>query len=338
MKLPRSGIGLFAFLLFAAWLAAAADATAATDLDTRPGVGGEPTEVTVLLGVLDIVTIENRAQLFCADIYVEVMWQDARLADAGAAEFRTLPVDEIWSPRLTVLNDRGPDLLLPLVATVDRDGNVTLRQRLAGPLAVNLDLRRFPFDVQRLPIEIVSYRYAPDELVFSPRSELVGQTGELSGDDWHFRAGETERTFFRFDDRGAGRSLLTFTVVAERQAGYYVLTLVLPMTLIMFLAWMVHWLPPDMVPARMGMASATVFSLIAFGVSFRLTLPEIGYLTAADRFVMYSILLVLVSLALTVATVRRVSAEQHDAAVRLTQRARIAFPFLYALAVVLLLS
>ena len=30
---------------------------------------------------------------------------------------------------------------------------------------------------------------------------------------------------------------------------------------------------------------ATVFSLIAFGVSFRLTLPKIAYLTDADRFV-----------------------------------------------------
>ena len=101
------------------------------------------------------------------------------------------------------------------------------------------------------------------------------------------------------------------------------------MTLILFLAWMVQWLPPDLVPARMGMASATVFSLIALGVSFRLSMPDITYLTIADRYVLYSTLLLIASLAVTVASVRLASQERMEAAVRLTRRARWAFPMAY---------
>jgi hypothetical protein len=140
---------------------------------------------------------------------------------------------------------------------------------------------------------------------------------------------------FRLKDEHRGASAFRFAIWAEREAAYFVLTLALPMTLILFLAWMVHWLPVDVIPARIGTASATVFSLIAFGVSFRLTLPKITYLTDADRFVLYSTLLVLVSLAVTVMSIRRVGAGQKAAAERLTGQARLAFPFLYVLIVVL---
>ena len=77
------------------------------------------------------------------------------------------------------------------------------------------------------------------------------------------------------------------------------------------------------------MANATVFSLIALGVSFRLTLPDIAYLTGADRFVLYSTLLVIASLAVTVASVRLVNQEEMESATRLTRQARWAFPFAY---------
>ncbi|NIL99267.1 MAG: flagellar biosynthesis protein FlgM, partial [Planctomycetales bacterium] len=76
---------------------------------------------------------------------------------------RTFAVSDIWMPRLLIANDRGLDTLLPQVANVDRRGNVIVRQRLAGALAVDLQLRNFPFDTQRLPIELVSYEYSPAE-------------------------------------------------------------------------------------------------------------------------------------------------------------------------------
>jgi hypothetical protein len=304
---------------------------------TRPNAGGEPDNITVRLGLLDITGINDREQVFTVDIFVEVEWHDPRLAleESGAGDLRTVAQGEIWQPRLTVVNNRGLDFLLPEVATVDGEGNVIVRQRLAGPLAVDLELRDFPFDTQRLPIEIVSYQYDASEIVYSKDSELLAKLDAMSGDGWAYTALEPEPMVYRLKDGGRGGSGITFAVMAERKAAYYILTLALPMTLILFLAWMSHWLPVHVIPPRMGMASATVFSLIAFGVSFRLTLPKIAYLTDADRFVLYSTLLVLVSLAVTVTTIRWASTDREEVAERLARRARIAFPFLYGLIVLL---
>ena len=329
---------LFAVFLFLGALANAQPGAVNDDLSgTRPNAGGEPDQVTVRLGLLDISEISDREQVFTADIFVEIGWQDPRLAVDGdkSERLRTVPLDEIWHPRLTVINNRGLDLLLPEVATIDHLGSVLARQRLAGPLAVDLELHDFPFDTQRLRIEVVSYQYSAAEIVFSENSELVARLDNLSGNGWTYSALEPERFVYRLKDDGRGGSGVVFAVMAEREAAYYIFTLALPMTLILFLAWMTHWLPVDIIPPRLGMASATVFSLIAFGVSFRLTLPKIAYLTDADRFVLYSTLLVLVSLAISVANIRLVSAEKQDAAERMTRRVRLAFPFLYGLVVLL---
>lgn len=321
---------LVALVLF--FCLACGSAIAAGDhTGTRPGADGAADEIKVTLGLLDIVEIDNRSQVFTVDIYVQLQWRDPRLAAANdeVSEFRTFALGDIWTPRLTIVNDRGVDYVLPEVATVDRQGNVVLRQRLVGPLAADLDLREFPFDTQRLPIEVVSYQYAPEELVFSGESSMIARLDELSSGGWTFVSAEPEISVYRLSENGRGSSQLTFAVIAKREASYYAITLALPMTLILFLALLAHWLPPDLVAARLGMASATVFSLVALGVSFRLAMPEIGYLTTADQFVLYSTLLLIASLAVTVVSVRLESGGNPDAAVRLTRQARWAFPCLY---------
>ncbi len=319
-----------------AWLVAGNMAGAQDLAGTRPNVGGPADEVTVGIGLLDIEGIDNKAQVFNVDLYIEMHWQDPRLAAYvdDTSEYRRYAMDDVWTPRLVILNDRGLKPLLPDAVTVDRQGNVVLRQRMAGLLAVDLDLRRFPFDTQRLPIRIVSYQYSPEELVYSSESVLVARFDELSGGGWTFEGLEPETSVYRLRDDGPGTSLLTFTISAERDARYYIITLALPMTLILFLAWLVHWVPSDLVPPRMGMSSATVFSIIALGISFRLSMPQIAYLTAADQFVLYSTLLLIASLAVTVASTRRVKAGDQEGASRLSRVARWAFPVLYAIALI----
>jgi hypothetical protein len=300
-------------------------------VSSRPNAGGGPEVITVRFGLIDVVDINDRAQRFEIDAFVEIHWQDERLAADSEVvpASRLLPIDEIWTPKLLVVNNRGLDLLLPEIAAVGRDGHVVMRQRLAGALAANLALKEFPFDTQHLGIDIVSYMYSPAELVFSDESELIANVGTFSAKGWSFAILDPEFAVYRLSEDGAGTSQLRFVVRANRNSGFYVLTLALPMTLILFLAWMAHWLPPEVTAPRLGMASATVFSLIAFGVSFRLTLPAIDYLTRADRFVVLSTLLVAASLAFTIATTRLASTERAEDATRLARRMQRWFPIAY---------
>jgi gamma-aminobutyric acid receptor subunit beta len=307
----------------------------------RPNAGGPADRVLVEFALLDIDDIDDKQQRFSIDAYFEIKWQDRRLAvDTGedqGGRVRTFATDKIWTPGLTIVNDRGLSLKLPEVVQVDSDGNATLRQRISGSLASNLNLRDFPFDTQTLSIDIVSYRHTPNELTYSTTTTFVGDTSKYSADGWDFELQEPAYSVFKLVEDRVGAPQLTLAISASRQFSFFILTLALPMTLILFLTWTVHWLQPDLAPSRLSMSTAAVFSLIALGISFRLSLPQIDYLTQADRFVMYSTFLVLISLGITVLATRWVNEDRLRDAVRLTGYTRWGFPLIFVLIIVLTL-
>lgn len=320
--------------------AASADAHGPLTGD-RPGAGGPPDEVTVVLGLLDVDAIYDREQRFGIDAYVEFRWADPRLAvedgTAGNGQ-RALPVSSIWTPRLTVVNDRGLSATLEQIADVDASGNVVVRQRIAGQLAVELDLRKFPFDKQALPVKIVSSRYTPEEIVFSAESYMIDKTDSFSVKGWQFAALAPEAGSYAIGESIPESPMLTFSVSAERNPGFYVLTLALPMFLILSMSWMAHWLPPNVPQQRISMSTATVFSLITLGLGFRLTLPKIAYLTRADLFIIYCSILILLSLSATVMATRWNQLERQDDAARLSLFFLRAFPVAVAIVCILIIT
>ena len=129
------------------------------------------------------------------------------------------------------------------------------------------------------------------------------------------------------------RPRLTFFIEAERDAQYFLLTLFLPMSLIVFMSWMVFWLQPDIVPSRIAISTASIFSLIAFGFSIRLSLPRISYMTVADVFVIGCTMMVFLALSVAVMGSRLASAGRMDHALRLNAIARWAYVGLFCLVI-----
>ncbi|MGB5630897.1 MAG: hypothetical protein WBM57_16135 [Woeseiaceae bacterium] len=307
----------------------------------RPTVDGESTEVTVAVFLIDIDEIDDVRQRFKADVFVIVGWQDPRLAlpgNEGSDQLRTIPIDEIWTPRGLIVNDRGLSPQLPLVAEVDAKGNVIQRQRLSGEMAVDLDLRKFPFDTQQLPIEFISYRYSPDELRFSPSSKFAAGVETFSGEGWRFHLLDPEFGEFTIPDAGVSRPALTFIVEAQRMSQYYLLTMFLPMSLIVFMSWTAFWIQPDVVPSRIAISTASIFSLIAFGFSIRLSLPRVSYVTLADQFVIGCTLLVFLALGAAVIGSRWAGADKLDRAVRLNAIVRWVYAAMFLIVVAVVMT
>jgi hypothetical protein len=105
----------------------------------------------------------------------------------------------------------------------------------------------------------------------------------------------------------------------------------LPVSLIIFMSWTAFWLQPDLVPSRIGISTASIFSLIAFGFSIRLSLPHISYLTRADMFVTGCMLLVFLALGAAVIGSRWASGDNMKKAVRFNAIMRWLYVALFGL-------
>ncbi len=300
----------------------------------RPDSSGEATLVTFGIFIFDIDEIDDVNQRFSVDMFTIVSWHDPRMAlpeSERGGRNRSLPLDEIWAPLGLIVNDRGLSRQLPRTANIDDLGNVVYRQRLSGELAVALELKEFPFDKQRLPIDFVSYQYSPDEVRFSVNADIRGDSGSFSAAGWQLRIVEPEFGEFTVPAAGLVRPRLTYYIEAQRNAQYYLLTMFLPMSLIVFMSWTVFWLQPDIVPARIGISTASIFSLLALGFSIRLSLPAVSYMTRADLFVIGCTLLVFVALGVAVIGSRWASSDRMEQALRLNAVARWVYVGLFGL-------
>jgi hypothetical protein len=298
----------------------------------RPNANGEATDVLVHIFLIDIDVIDDVSQRFNVDMFVNVAWHDPRLAlpeHEQSGQIRTLAMSSIWTPRGLIVNDRGLSPQLPHVADVDALGNVMSRQRLSGELAADLDLREFPFDTQRLPIDIVSYQYGPNELRFLPNADIGADLKSFSAEGWQFKLLDTEIGEFSVPASDIVRPRLTFAVEAQRNSHYYLLTMFLPMSLIVFMSWTAFWIQPNVVPPRIAISTASIFSLIAFGFSIRLSLPHVSYVTRADLFVVGCTLLVFIALGVAVIGSRWAGADKMDQAIRLNSATRWVYIVLF---------
>ncbi len=299
----------------------------------RPDPAGTPTEVSVAALVIDLADIDDVKQEFTIDVYVIVRWRDGRLAaDSELDEERTLPLASVWHPALGALNRRGASIMLPEVVFIDPDGNVEYSQRYFGQIGSPLDLQEFPADTQTLEVRMLSYRYGPDELVVGSRGAQRLERMSVSG----WRVGQPRLEPSLLDLPEVTRAGTSLQVEVERETGYYVLTMVMPLLLITLMAWAVFWIDPSLLPSQVGIATASVFTLIAFRFSLSLRLPEVSYLTTADWFVLTATLLVFGALGETVYAGRLAKLGREDAARRVDYHSR--WIYLVALTTLCLLT
>lgn len=303
-------------------------------LKTRPSQSGEPTVVEVGVLVFDVDEVDDVNQRFGIDLFIVGRWHDPQLAvpeNERTGQLRFIPPDQVWMPKILVLNDRGLTPHLRAGVEVDDLGNVKYQNRMTGELAANLEFREFPFDVQRLPIDLVSYEHTTDELRFSPNSAIASQTDDFSIEGWHLAPLEPEVGTFQPLPDAAELPRLTFVLEATRDSDYYVLTMLVPMSLIIFMAWTVFWLQPDIVPPRISISTAAIFSLLALGVSIRLSLPKVSYFTRADIFVLGCTLMVFIALGVAVIGSRWAKSGRMAQALRVNAIARWIYMMLFTL-------
>lgn len=284
----------------------------------RPDPIGTPTRAEIGIYVLDVMAIDDATQTFDVDLALTIRWRDPRLAfsvDETGLEELVLPLDKVWYADLGALNRRASERFLPVVVRVRPDGQVTYSQRVQGTLASRLDLREFPFDSQVLPIQIVAYRYGPEEIEFVIDEEMSGIRGDFSVSGWVIAESEPKVEPVELpgvEGRFAG---VSFFLEAHRESSYFGFTMMVPLVLIVLMAWTVFWLDPTIVPPQVGIATAAVFSLIAFRFSMHGELPAVDYMTRADQFLLGTTLLVFAALGEVIVT-SRLAKEGHEALAR----------------------
>ena len=297
--------------------------------------GGGPTTIHVELVVLDVDEIDSANQSVTVNFFMRLRWEDPRLARLDG-ESTIYPLDDVWHPSPQIINQQKIWPTFQEQARVTPDGTVSYRQRYWGQISQPLDLHEFPLDRQQVDIILVAAMLSPEQVDFVVDEEVAsGIADRLSLPDWDINGWKTSNAPYvamAGDPEGAA---LTFSVIIDRQIGYYAWKVIAPLILIIMMSWIVFWIDPQEAGTQIGVATTSMLTLIAYRFMIGDLLPKVSYLTRLDHFILWSTFLVFGTLVVVVVTSTLAKSDRAMQARRIDQICRIAFPLSFGLVVVL---
>jgi hypothetical protein len=126
----------------------------------------------------------------------------------------------------------------------------------------------------------------------------------------------------------AGSAGYQMEIIVTRQVTYYVLKVIVPLTLIVIMSWLPRWIDPEQIGTNIGISTTAFLTLVAYLFAITVLLPRVSYVTRMDRFILMSTLLVFVSLLHTVANTSLIKNEKKLLAERIDRWSRFVYPAL----------
>lgn len=273
-------------LLLVALLLVVAVPARGDDASLPPGERPFPIHAGIFL--LNLSQVDERSETFDADLYLRFRWSDPRLAFAGLEPRRYFEdaaltrLGEIWWPELEFVNTAEPGITNRSLE-IAPDGAVELQLGMSSTFRADLDLRRFPFDRQTLTVQIQSFFWNADQMVFVPDTTRTGFKPGSTFEGLLVSRVDAVVGSFPLADWDRDFSELVARIEVERQSSFYVWTVFAPVTLIFLISCAVFRVPVENFHDRLGTSLTALLACVATQFAISFNLPRISYLTVIDR-------------------------------------------------------
>jgi Neurotransmitter-gated ion-channel ligand binding domain/Neurotransmitter-gated ion-channel transmembrane region len=287
--------------------------------------------------ILDITDIDEPGGKFTLHVLLGTYWQDPAMVfdgkepkvlreDAAMGEVNT-----IWRPMVEFNRTTAPAELHHALLRIHPDGRVEFERQLTVQIATMLDLRKLPFDTQHLKIELESFQHLAGvvELTLPPENLRIAQ--QISLPQWApgRLSGEVKPNYREEYDETYSRA--TVTLEMKRHTQFYIWQMMVPLGIVLGMAFAVFFLPPKDLSDRMSVIIASLLTVVALSYSLHSGLPKISYLTVIDWF--FVLAYVFLGLAMAgMVWISNVYDRDEARAIRYDQWLRWAYPGTYVLA------
>uniref|UniRef100_UPI00398EA4D3 glycine receptor subunit alphaZ1 n=1 Tax=Pristiophorus japonicus TaxID=55135 RepID=UPI00398EA4D3 len=303
--------------------------TSGYDARIRPNFKGHPVNVTCNIFINSFGSIAETTMDYRLNIFLRQQWNDPRLAYSefpdDSLDLDPSMLDSIWKPDLFFANEKGAHFHEVTtdnkLLRIFKNGNVLYSIRLTLTLACPMDLKNFPMDVQTCIMQLESFGYTMNDLVFEWDAAAAVQLADgLTLPQFLLKEEKDLRYCTKHYNTGK------FTCIEarfhlERQMGYYLIQMYIPSLLIVILSWVSFWINMDAAPARVGLGITTVLTMTTQSSGSRASLPKVSYVKAIDIWMAVCLLFVFSAL-LEYAAVNFVS-RQHKELLRFRRRRRM---------------
>lgn len=300
----------------------------------------KPVEVSVGLHISNLADINQASETFTVAGYLLYNWNDPRLAynpkTAGTTS-KAIKLDDIWHPNLEMVNFKTSEASDTTV-DIAPDGTVTAQERFSKTLSSGLELDRFPFDRQKLLVVIESLK-SPESSVHltnNPEKISIGTDSFVTLSEWTVQQldGKNGKSYFPPEKQHYSRVSVEINI--QRNSGFYISKVMMPLLLITIASWSVFWINPQEFSTQIGIAFTNLLTIVALLLVINDSLPKVGYLTFMDGFTMLCFTAILVAILELVVAHRWETNNKHYRAEKIHHVARWLVPSIFVLGNLLL--
>ncbi|XP_075884866.1 neuronal acetylcholine receptor subunit alpha-7 [Nelusetta ayraudi] len=199
--------------------------------------------------LLQIMDVDEKNQVLTTNIWLQLYWTDVYLrwnvSDYPGVTNVRFPDNQIWRPDVLLYNsaDERFDASFHTNILVNSSGYCQYLPPGIFKSTCYIDVRWFPFDVQRCDMKFGSWTYGGWSLDLQMIQADV--SGYIANGEWDLVEVPGQRNERFYDCCQEPYPDVTFTVVMRRRTLYYGLNLLVPCVLISTLALLVFLLPAD---------------------------------------------------------------------------------------------
>jgi len=175
----------------------------------------------------------------------------------------------------------------------DADGGRKKFYRILANLNVPVDLKRFPFDQQRLGIILEDKTEGVDKMVYVPEPAESGLDAGIWFPGWSIAGWNVASQTHDYPVYGEKYSQLVFSVDIGRVKLNSFLKTFLPVIFLMLIVMSSFILNPDQITTRLAAISSALVASAMFHISIAGQIPPVGYLTFADKFMVLTYFILL---------------------------------------------
>lgn len=272
-----------------------------------------PTRVKFSATLIKVEEIEAASEdnpALTAKFSLEVSWPDARLAQSGADgkavhsyqdQDAEKILQDIFNPNISVVD--GEMHVEHQHLKIFPDGRVRHEQVVTVKVPANLNLLRFPFDSQAFLIRFASAFWDDTEVDIIQEITSSENIEDASNNAWNlsYRSFYVSKATLRKNEEKY--SVFNFYIYAERDPGYFIWRLMIPLMVIVFLSWNVFWLHKDKAMA-LGNCFLFLLTVVTFHDTARSMLPVLSYFTFLDAMVFISYAFIIIPTIQVVLSIR----------------------------------
>ena len=288
-----------------------------------PGTVAGHTEVSIGVVLLGLYNVNEKSGTWDADFYLNEVWSPA----PG------------FTPQTEIVNEASRQSEQFDVTEVHGERCFRFR-RIHSTLHSHYNLRTFPFDRQLLTLQFSDAEFSSPEMSYTeqPASAELDESVRERLSNWMLDGDMTYQRTERIYKGEVGTpkyDYATFTVPVRRHVSFHLAKFFLPLIVIVAVAFSAFWMAPDDLNSRASVGVTCLLAAIALQFAEATNLPEVAYLTLADR--VYAVCYFGLALAMIVSIYSNflVRREQKDRAVKFDRRMRVISPVLFILALIL---